>query len=183
MVRLASLARRVCVGGSRAVCRPTSREFRESSYEGARSSRQRGPFRSEKGQAAVEFALVVPLVCILILFFVDFAKAMNFWLDANRVANEGARLAAVNADGLTPDLIKNRFIFGEEQDSATVAICYASAAVGQPVTVQVTMAHNWTLIPDWIPGGAGGGGTWNITSRATMRQELKATYASTGTCT
>jgi Flp pilus assembly protein TadG len=126
---------------------------------------------------------VVPLVCILILFFVDFAKAMNYWLDANRVANEGARLAAVNADPLTPDAIKERFIFGEEKDSATVLICYESAAVGEPVTVQVTMPHDWTLIPDWIPGGAGGGGTWNITSRATMRQEIPATYTSTGGCT
>jgi hypothetical protein len=123
----------------------------------------------------------VPLVCVLILFFVDFAKAMNYWLDANRVANEGARLAAVNAPGLTPDTIKDRFLFGEEKTSATVAICYTSAGVGEPVTVQVTIPHNWTLIPGWIPIG-GGGGTWNIKSTATMRQELKATYASAGTC-
>jgi hypothetical protein len=138
---------------------------------------------NERGQSAVEFALVVPLILILIVFFVDFAKAMNFWLDANRVANEGARLAAVDAAGLTPDVIKDRFLFGAEKGSATVAICYASAAVGEPVTVEVTIPHDWTLIPSWVPGGAGGGGTWNITSRATMRQEREATYATSGTCT
>jgi hypothetical protein len=182
MNQFASDSNRLGGGSSPAICSAVSRELREPSAEGPRSTRRRGLGRSENGQAAVEFALVVPLVCILILFFVDFAKAMNFWLDANRVANEGARLAAVNADGLTPDLIKNRFIFGAERDSATVAICYASAGVGEPVTVQVTIPHNWILIPDWIPGGAGGGGTWNITSRATMRQELKATYASSGAC-
>lgn len=127
--------------------------------------------------------MVVPLVCILILFFVDFAASVNLWLDANRVANEGARLAAVDAAGLTPDMIKDRFIFGEGKTAADVAICYDSAAVGEPVTVRVTVAHNWTLIPDWIPGGAGGGGTWNIKGRATMRQEIAASYASSGVCT
>lgn len=124
--------------------------------------------------------MVVPLLCVLILVFVDFARAMNYWLDANRVANEGARLAAVDASGLTPEAIKNRFLFGAERDAATVSICYPSAGAGEPVTVQVTVPYNWVSIPDWVP--IGGGGTWNITSSATMRQELKATYASSGTC-
>ena len=64
--------------------------------------------------------MVVPFVCVLILVFVDFAKSMNYWLDANRVANEGARLAAVNAAGLTPATIKDRFLFGSQKASATV---------------------------------------------------------------
>lgn len=181
MDQLAPHTTRDCGASSRNVTCPTPRELRGPSFEGAQSSRRRGGVGSESGQAAVEFALVVPLLCILIVFFVDFAKAMNYWLDANRVANEGARLAAVDTPGLSPDLIKDRFIFGEEKATATVAICYTNAAVGEPVTVQVTMPHDWTLIPNWIPIG-GGGGTWNIKSNATMRQELKATYASSGTC-
>jgi hypothetical protein len=40
--------------------------------------------------------MVVPLLCVLVLVFVDFAKAMNYWLDLNHVAMEGARKAAVN---------------------------------------------------------------------------------------
>lgn len=125
--------------------------------------------------------MVVPFVCVLILVFVDFAKSMNYWLDANRVANEGARLAAVNAAGLTPATIKNRFLFGSQKASATVSICYASAGVGEPVTVQVTVPYNWITLPSWIP--IAGGATWNIKSRATMRQEQKATYSPSGSCT
>lgn len=120
--------------------------------------------------------MVVPLVCVLILVFVDFAKAMNYWLDANRVANEGARLAAVSASGLSPDAIKDRFLF-DQRGTSTVAICYPSAGVGQPVTVQVTVPYNWVSIPSGLPFI---GGTWNIKSRATMRQEVAATYANSG---
>jgi Flp pilus assembly protein TadG len=176
MDRLAFCAGRVCGACSRAVRRSGLRDLRESSVEGAQSSRWRGRLRSQNGQAAVEFALVVPLLCVLILVFVDFAKAMNYWLDANRVANEGARLAAVDAAGLTPDSIKNRFLF-DQKATSTVAICYPSAGVGEPVTVQVTVPYNWITIPSGLPFI---GGTWNIKSRATMRQELKATYANSG---
>ncbi len=154
------------------------RELWEPSLEGAQSSRRRGRFRSERGQAAVEFALVVPFLCLIIVAILHFGKVMNYWLDLNHVASEGARLAAVNFAGLSPATIKDRFLFGEQKAVSTVAICYASAGVGEPVTVQVTVPYHWVTLPSWIP--IAGGGTWNIKSRATMRQEQKATYANSG---
>ena len=51
---------------------------------------------SERGQAAVEFAMVVPLLCLIIVAILHFGKVMNYWLDLNHVASEGARKAAVN---------------------------------------------------------------------------------------
>jgi hypothetical protein len=44
----------------------------------------------------VELALVLPLLLILLLGMVDFGKAYNAWIDETHLANEGARLAAVN---------------------------------------------------------------------------------------
>ena len=52
----------------------------------------RGP-GPESGQAVVEFAMVVPILCVLVLVLVDFGKGMNYWLDLNHVASEGARKA------------------------------------------------------------------------------------------
>src|SRR5437016_1094111 len=61
----------------------------------AEPTRLRSRVRSERGQAAVEFALVVPFICFLVWALVDFGKGVNYWLDANHLASEGARLAAV----------------------------------------------------------------------------------------
>jgi hypothetical protein len=121
---------------------------------------------------------MVPLVCVLVVVFVDFARFINYWFDLNRVASEGARIAAVNQPGLTADVIKNRFLF-DQKGSSCVAISFPSGTgVGQPVTVDVKVPYTWLTIPAGIPFVGGyGGGTLTIRASATMRQEQAATYA------
>ena len=143
--------------------------------------------RRESGQSVVEFALVVPLICAIVLILVDFGKAMNYWLDVTQVANEGARLAAVNGP-VTPDVIRARLKTTELRagggDSITtpadVAICYGAGQVGDPVTVTVTTSYHWVSFPSWIP--IVGGGVMNIRGKATMRLEQRPTYAQAGSC-
>jgi hypothetical protein len=50
----------------------------------------------DRGAALAELALVLPLVLVLVLGMLDFGKAFNEWIDETHLANEGARLAAVN---------------------------------------------------------------------------------------
>lgn len=50
----------------------------------------------EKGAAAIEFALVLPLLVLLIFGIVEFARAYNVYLSVTHAAREGARLAAVD---------------------------------------------------------------------------------------
>ena len=52
--------------------------------------------RGERGQGLVEFALIAPLFLMLLIGVIQFAVALNFWFDLNRLANQGARSAAVN---------------------------------------------------------------------------------------
>jgi hypothetical protein len=49
-----------------------------------------------RGAAMAELALVLPLLLVLLLGLVDFGKAFNEWIDETHLANQGARLAAVN---------------------------------------------------------------------------------------
>jgi Flp pilus assembly protein TadG len=35
--------------------------------------------------------MVVPLLCLIIIAILHFGKVMNYWLDLNHVASEGAR--------------------------------------------------------------------------------------------
>src|SRR4029450_12566326 len=52
--------------------------------------------RDDRGQALVEFALIAPLFLMLVVGIIQFAVAFNFWFDLQRLANQGARSAAVN---------------------------------------------------------------------------------------
>jgi Flp pilus assembly protein TadG len=52
--------------------------------------------RDDRGQALVEFALIAPLFFMLIVGVIQFAVALNFWFDLQRLSNQGARSAAVN---------------------------------------------------------------------------------------
>jgi hypothetical protein len=147
----------------------------------------RGRLRAESGQAAVEFAMVVPFLCLLVLVLVDFGKGMNYWLDLNHVASEGARKAAVNQYPTTGEYqtwIRDRLETSELRtggtDSiptgATISICLPEGSeVGDPVMVQVSVAYRW--IP-FI-----GSADWTIKGTATMRLEQNASYTAVGTCT
>ena len=50
----------------------------------------------ERGVALIEFALVLPMVLLLLLGMIDVGKAVNYWNDETHLANEAARAAAVD---------------------------------------------------------------------------------------
>ena len=60
-------------------------------HTGARRRRKDG----ERGQAMVEFALILFPLLILVAGIIQFGIGLNYWLDANRIANQGARFAVV----------------------------------------------------------------------------------------
>jgi Flp pilus assembly pilin Flp len=152
--------------------------------EGAASSRGRGRLRGEQGQAVIEFALVVPLICLLIVAIFHFGKVMNYWLDLNHVASEGARKAAVNtfaSDGEYDTYLRSRLETTELRtggtpsipDPAEIDICLTEGAnVGDPVTVQVAADYSLPFI----------GATITLRGSATMRMEQAADFSGSGAC-
>ena len=50
----------------------------------------------ESGQATTEFALILIPLLIVVAGIIYFGIGLNYWLDMNRVANQGARWAAVD---------------------------------------------------------------------------------------
>src|SRR6266536_3564927 len=69
----------------------------------------RGHLVREDGVALIEFALVLPLLLLLVLGVIDFGKAFNYKNDETHLANQAARYAAVNScsacAGATPPTI------------------------------------------------------------------------------
>jgi Flp pilus assembly protein TadG len=161
------------------------REFRDRSQQRPRGSRGRASWRPETGQAAVEFALVVPLLCLVIVAILHFGKVMNYWLDLNHVASEGARKAAVNTyatDGEYTTWVRSRLETGELRSggttsiptAATVAVCLPEGGeVGDPVTVRVAVGYSLPFI----------GTSVTLRGTATMRLEQRASFAGGGACT
>ncbi len=50
----------------------------------------------ESGQATTEFALILFPLLVLVGGIIYFGIGLNYWLDMQRIANQGARWAAVN---------------------------------------------------------------------------------------
>jgi TadE-like protein len=138
----------------------------------------------ERGQALVEFALIAPLFLMLVVGVIQFAVALNYWLDLQRVANQGARSAAVNCgptgnsqcidrDG-QPDLQQRMAedVISEKGNKPDVEICYVppepmptgwKPTVGDAVRVRLTERYRLAAIVNLAK--------IDLTATATMRLE------------
>jgi Flp pilus assembly protein TadG len=153
----------------------------------AEPTRLRRRARDESGQAAVEFGLVVPFICLLVWALVQFGLALNYFIDLTHLANEGSRLAAVVGNSPQPggdfkswiqqqaDSIELRYVTGSVTSPAEVCVSFLTGPsgtrgqIGDPVKVTVSAAYRW--IP-FI-----GGGTLTMRSSSTMRLEQLPTYS------
>jgi Flp pilus assembly protein TadG len=134
----------------------------------------------ERGAALVEFALVLPLLLVLLFGMVDFGRAFNYWIDATHLSAEGARWAVVNKNpgsGTLQEYVQQQADTAELRSGGTASVgtplqvCISfpngTAEVGDPVHVTASFTYNW--LP--FLGGQMGVTQTTVTSSATMRLE------------
>lgn len=63
------------------------------------TSRRRHKGHHDRGAAAVEMALVLPLLLFLVMGIIDFGRAYSAQIQLSSAAREGVRLAALNPGG------------------------------------------------------------------------------------
>jgi Flp pilus assembly protein TadG len=91
----------------------------------------------DRGAAAVEFALLLPMLLLIVFGLIDFGRALNAQITLTQAAREGARLAALGqsnvatgtqsaATGLSPVTVN------------VTSSCLAGAAAGSNSVVQVS---------------------------------------------
>ncbi len=101
----------------------------------------------EKGQALVEFALLVPIFLILLFAIVDFGMGFYSWITVTNSAREGARIGAVQA---TADKIEIRVFetAGLPNEGTNLTVNVENAyPVGQPgESVVVKVDYEYDLI-------------------------------------
>ena len=59
---------------------------------------RRKPGRTERGQSLVEFALVIPVLLILVFGIIDFGMGLRAYITVTQATREGARFGAVGND-------------------------------------------------------------------------------------
>jgi hypothetical protein len=141
---------------------------------------RRGPGR-ESGQATVEFALILMPLLLLVAGVIQFGIALNYWLDMQRVANQGARWAAVNnwppdcprgsttcaSPNTLQEALQRQMISQglKTNPSTSVELCYPNTTngLGDPVRIQIRSTFN--LLPIL------GVGSLKLKAKATMRLE------------
>jgi len=164
-------------------------------------------FKRESGQATVEFALILFPLLTLVAGIIYFGIGLNYWLDMNRIANQGARWAVVNnwppecqrgATSCTTqpacdsasrtnvklqDTLKCMAMAKGLQDGVTVDICYPAGATnhnaGDPVRVRLRQPYTFFFL-DSVG--------ITLTAKATMRLEQPPSMSrvvadNAGTCT
>lgn len=107
---------------------------------------------SERGAVAVEFAIVLPVLVLLIMGIAEFGRAYNTQLTLTNAAREGARVMAITQDAtaargatkssaaLIPALKDEEIVFGYQTVPASTPAPTRCAA-GR----QVTATINYTL--------------------------------------
>jgi Flp pilus assembly protein TadG len=126
---------------------------------------------NEKGQSLVEFALVVPMLLVLVFGIAEFGRA---WMTQNILtgaAREAVRLAAVPAPGGgwngSAATTRGNQILVTAGIATTVSVQDAASPFGD---VTATVNYNFpVVIVGFIPGL--GSSTFPLSSTTTMRRE------------
>jgi len=150
----------------------------------ARAPRDERAFHArprERGQAMVEFAIIAPLFIMLVAGIIQFGVILNFWLDMQRIANQGARWAVVDGypgcprtgpTGCSPTL--QEYLASEPVSGGLtpcVKITFPDgnlSTVGKPVKVR--LESSFAVVPIVEVG------TINLGADATMRLEWDALH-------
>jgi Flp pilus assembly protein TadG len=110
---------------------------------------------STEGVALVEFALVVPVLLLLLAGILDTGRAVNAYVTISNASREGARYASLNPTA-APSAIKSSAVLPHAQQldsgSINVSVTYTSANVtSSACPVATTTAPPTSSPPATIP--------------------------------
>jgi len=143
----------------------------------------------EKGQALVEFALLVPIFLILLFAIVDFGMGFHSWITVTNSAREGARVGAVHPplnvasspcngkaslEQCIEDRVRETAGLPDQDTKMFVYITNAQGQSGESVVVKVDYGYDLiTPLAGLVQFVSGDviGPTLNLSSTADMRLE------------
>lgn len=137
------------------------------------NQRRRRSSGKDRGAAAVEFALLLPVLLLLIFGFIDFGRALNAQITLTQAVREGARLAALGQSSVASRT--QTAATGLSQVSVSLTACPPGAASGSgpaaDATVRASYLFSFVTPFDAIArlfGGSGPGASITLTATGVM---------------
>jgi Flp pilus assembly protein TadG len=126
----------------------------------------------ERGAAAVEFGIILPLLMLILFGIIEFGMIMYSREVITNASREGARTGIVQATvkpttGEIQTVVTN-YLTGTGVDPNAVTITIAGAGLTAPNTLNVTVTYPYNF---FAPGVLGLGNTINLTGQTVMRHE------------
>jgi len=136
------------------------------------SRRWPGSGARDRGAAAVEFALLLPMLLFLLCGIIDFGRALNAQITLTQAARQGARLAALGQSNVVSRT--QAAATGLSPVTVTVTACSSGSGPSANATVQVSYAFSFITPISAIAailGGSGPGSSLTLTATAVMACE------------
>ncbi len=104
----------------------------------------RASFAEDRGAAAVEFALVLPLLLVVVFGLVDFGRAYSMQISLTQAAREGVRVAALG--GSAADATTRTTNAAAPVNGITVGVTTCPAVVTPTSDAQVIASRTYNYI-------------------------------------
>ena len=146
-----------------------------SSPASVRRPARRDSSRRESGQALVEFALIAPLLLLLVLGVVEFGRAWNAYQVLTDAAREGARTGVVANLVVTEDSVRGLVSGSLDRaglDPASATITLQGWRTGRGTPLELTVQYPYDLV--WLRpflGWTTTEGQVTLTATSVMRNE------------
>lgn len=124
------------------------------------------PKHKERGQELVEYALILPIMMLILMSILDLGRAVYYYSALHNSAREGARYGVINPEdpaGIEA-VVRNKAVVLNPTELTVVII------LPDEDTVQVTVTYQFTAITP-IAGILLGENVITLGSRAAMRIE------------
>jgi Flp pilus assembly protein TadG len=113
--------------------------------------------KRDEGAAAVEFALVLPILILILFGIIEFGFAFYNKEVITNASREGARAGIVQAPKLTETAIKDvakdyLAAAGWDKTKADISVTGAGGSFPNPLTVTVNYPYSFSVLPKFIPG-------------------------------
>ncbi|MBS0152442.1 MAG: pilus assembly protein [Nitrospira sp.] len=130
---------------------------------------------NERGAAATEFALLLPVFLMILFGIIEFGMIMYGREVVTNAAREGARAGIVQGPPKRTSgqitTIANSYLTGTGINQADVTFTPAGVGLANPNTLTVTAVYNYRFLIPYIPNVLGISNPLVITTQAVMRHE------------